>query len=298
MTTPLAAYLRDMRDIHGTGSAVPETSYYGAVERLVNAVGKGLKPTVRLVLHPANRGAGLPDGGLFTADQFDRRENDDERRGKMLSGQSPGRGVVEAKGVGDDVTAIAATTQVQNYLDQYGQVLVTNLRDFLLVGKDPVSGAHVHRDRYTLAPNGTAFWSAAASAGDTDDMHGEQFCDFLRRVLLSGAPLTDPKELATFLASYARDAKARIENSNLPALAKVREALEETLGVSFQGEKANRFFRSTLVQTLFYGAFSAWVLWSRKHPSASATERFDWRTAAWELRVPMIRALFEQVAQP
>jgi len=103
-------------------------------------VGKTLKPTVRLVLHPSNRGAGLPDGGLFTADQFNRKETENDRRGKILAGQSPARGVVEAKGVNDDVSLIAMKPQVQKYLNQYGQVLVTNLRDFLLVSRDLTTG--------------------------------------------------------------------------------------------------------------------------------------------------------------
>ena len=42
---------------------------------------------------------------------------------------------------------------------------------------------------------------------------------------------------------------------------RVRSALEEALGVHFEGKKGARFFHSTLVQTLFYGVFSAWVLW-------------------------------------
>jgi len=44
--------------------------------------------------------------------------------------------------------------------------------------------------------------------------------------------------------------------------------------------------------------FSAWVLWSREPHARTPSARFDWRTAAWTLRVPMIRALFEQVAMP
>ena len=36
-------------------------------------------------------------------------------------------------------------------------------------------------------------------------------------------------------------------------------ALEEALGLKFDSEKGEHFFRSTLVQTLFYGLFSAWV---------------------------------------
>ena len=48
-----------------------------------------------------------------------------------------------------------------------------------------------------------------------------------------------------------------------PQLAAVRSALEAALGIRFEGERGRRFFRSTLVQTLFYGIFSAWVLWAR-----------------------------------
>ena len=84
----------------------------------------------------------------------------------------------------------------------------------------------------------------------------------------------------------------------MPALTVVREALEEALGIRFEGEKGEHFFRSTLVQTLFYGIFSAWVLWSRDHAPDDRAARFDWKGSAWTLQVPVIRALFEQVATP
>ena len=45
-----------------------------------------------------------------------------------------------------------------------------------------------------------------------------------------------------------------------PSLGAVRSALEEALDVRLKGEKGSRFFHSTLVQTLFYGVFSALVL--------------------------------------
>ena len=75
----------------------------------------------------------------------------------------------------------------------------------------------------------------------------------------------------------------------------MRSALEEALGVRFEGARGEAFFRSTLVQTLFYGLFSAWVLWARQ---ARQTERFDWRTAVWHLRAPVLRALFHQLSGP
>jgi hypothetical protein len=90
----------------------------------------------------------------------------------------------------------------------------------------------------------------------------------------------------------------RIEDSDLPALAAVRGALEEALGLKFEGDKGEHFFRSTLVQTLFYGVFSAWVLWSKRHPPREKSARFNWHEAIWSLNVPMIKALYEQVATP
>ena len=48
----------------------------------------------------------------------------------------------------------------------------------------------------------------------------------------------------------------------------MRSALEEALGVRFEGERGTAFFRSSLVQTLFYGVFSAWVLWRSVQPWA------------------------------
>ena len=40
---------------------------------------------------------------------------------------------------------------------------------------------------------------------------GERFIEFLQRVMLHAAPLAAPEHVAWFLASYARDAKARIQ---------------------------------------------------------------------------------------
>ena len=77
--------------------------------------------------------------------------------------------------------------------------------------------------------------------------------------------LAEPRDLARLLASYARDGLARVEAAgDAPSLAAVRGALEEALGVRFEGDRGAAFFRSTLVQTLFYGVFSAWVLWARQ----------------------------------
>lgn len=126
---------------------------------------------------------------------------------------------------------------------------------------------------------------------------GARCVEFLGRALSLKAPIASPSDLAWLLASYARDALNRVEAVELPALASVRDALEQVLGLKFEGKAGDHFFRSTLVQTLFYGVFSAWVLWSREQAPGSKV-LFDWRGAGWSLHVPMVRNLFKQVATP
>ena len=53
--------------------------------------------------------------------------------------------------------------------------------------------------------------------------------------------------------------------------------------------------------------FSAWVLWSRADTASQdrplfaggySPAQFDWRTAVWHLRAPVLRALFQQLSDP
>jgi len=78
--TPLENFLKDVQEIHALRAGVDETSYYGALDALLNEHGKMLKPRVRCILHIKNRGAGLPDGGLFTADQFDKKSSHEVKK--------------------------------------------------------------------------------------------------------------------------------------------------------------------------------------------------------------------------
>ena len=125
---------------------------------------------------------------------------------------------------------------------------------------------------------------------------GARLVEYLARALAHRAALAEPKDLAWLLASYARDGLSRVEAASEAApFESLRTALEEALGIRFEGERGKRFFQSTLVQTLFYGVFSAWVLWARSNPKE---EHFDWRTAVWHLRAPVLRALFQQLSDP
>src|SRR5271157_3356730 len=289
--TPLETYLRELRDIRSLGAAVDETAYYSALGNLLTEAGKKLKPKVRCVMGLKDLGAGFPDGGLFTEEQFDKKHTL-----KPLPGQLPSRGVIEIKPVKNDAWVTADGEQVSRYWGKYRQVLVTNYRDFVLVGQD-AEGKFAKLESFHLADTEKAFWAAAAHPRSLAEEIGARFEEYLLRVMRHAAQLATPEDVAWFLASYARDARARIEGVELAALATVRTALEEALGLKFEGEKGEHFFRSSLVQTLFYGIFSAWVLWSRHNPPTSRN-RFDWRLTIWSLRVPMISRLFLLIANP
>lgn len=308
-------YLTTIAETRGTGANVAETSFYPALERLLTEIGEKLSPRVRCVIHLADRGAGIPDGGLFTADQLRRKNRVSDAAANPFAGQNPARGVIEAKPPRADLAAIVASEQVERYWQRYGMVLVTNFRAFALVGKAPDGRPRV-LESFELAPTESAFWSLAAHPRKAAEEYGERMAEYLKRVLLHNAPLAAPQDVAGLLASYAHDARLRVERADLPALTSLRQALEDALGLRFEGDKGDHFFRSTLVQTLFYGVFSAWVLWSRQRaakPDASASfaasvreapnpygvaGAFDWRSAHFLLRVPMLRALFVQVADP
>jgi len=128
-------YLTDIGEIHRTGAHVAETSFYPPLEQLLTEIGKALSPKVRCVINLANRGAGLPDGGLFSADQFRRKAHDADAKANPFLVQNPSRGVIEAKAPAADVLKIAETEQVERYWKRYGMVLVTNFRAFALIGK-------------------------------------------------------------------------------------------------------------------------------------------------------------------
>jgi len=271
---------------------VEETSYYPALSNLLNGIGKELKPPVTCIMNIAAQGAGLPDGGLFTPDQFHRNLGTESAL-RLL----PARGVIEVKGTADDVFQIAEGEQVSKYANRYNQVLITNLRDFLLVKKDAERKIR-KLESFRLAEDERAFWLTASNPRQFAKKLGNRLVEYLRRVMLNPVQLSSPQDVAWFLASYAREARSRLESRQLPALEGLREELEESLGLSFGGKKGDAFFRSTLVQTLFYGIFSAWVLWSKQRSTDRGNISFHWREAAWSIHFPMIRELFEQVASP
>ena len=288
LTAVSEAYFTDLARVRASGGATGERSSYGPLATLLNAVGATLTPPVFCVGELADQGAGHPDFGLYAAKQV--------QQSRPRAGQVPERGVVEVKAAGDDAWLTAAGDQVSRYWGRYRLVLVTNTRDFVLVGED-ATGRPTKLETFRLAHSADDFHRKLTTPRSFARDVGAGLGEYLCRALSHRAALAEPRDVAWLLASYARDGLARVEAAGAsPSLAAVRAALEEALGVRFEGEKGTRFFRSTLVQTLFYGVFSAWVLWARQVPPP--TGRFNWHDAVWHLRAPVLRALFQQLSDP
>ena len=288
LTAAVEEYLSELRRIRATGGGTGELSYYPPLNNLLNAVGGTLRPRVYCVSQLAQQGAGHPDFGLYAARQV--------QGGKPRQGQTPDGGVVEVKAAGDDAWLTAGSDQVSRYWERYRLVLVTNTRDFVLLGEDS-QGNPAKLETFRLADSAADFEAKLQHTRAFANSVGPALAEYLGRALSHRATLAEPRDLARLLASYARDGLARVEASgDASSLNAVRSALEEALGVRFEGERGAAFFRSTLVQTLFYGVFSAWVLWSRQNPAPAGP--FDWRTSVWHLRAPIMQALFQQVTSP
>lgn len=283
-------YYSNLRDVHRSGGAVPETSYYPALQALLNEVGRTLKPRATCIINLANSGAGLPDGGIFSEEQLR-----NSRASVNKSAQIPERGAIEVKPPTEDARGVMTEPQGKKYLAHYGLLLVTNLREFVLFERGD-DGIALEIDSYELASDADSFWMLVDHPSKTSQKHRDRLPEFLRRTLTRKTRLADPADVAWFLASYARDAKAVIEHRELETLAAVRSALEQVLGLKFDGAKGDRFFKSTLVQTLFYGLFAAWVMWCRRPESRRPGANFDWRMTEWDLAIPLIGTLFGQVA--
>ena len=334
LTAAVEAYFAELGRIRASGGATGERSSYAPLANLLDAVGATLKPKVFCVGELADQGAGHPDFGLYTAKQV--------QRGRPREGQTPERGVVEVKAFsGRDAWFTAAGEQVSRYWNRYRLVLV---------GED-AAGRAAKLETFRLADSAADFHRKLEKPRAFAREVGAGLGEYLCRALSHRAALAEPKDVAWLLASYARDGLARVEAAgDAPSLEAVRKALEEALGVRFEGEKGARFFRSTLVQTLFYGVFSAWVLWARTveqsedappsaggaglprsgdgsprfdgdgkreapdgprkfenhhalrsaggSPRFAGDRKFDWRTAVWHLRAPVLRALFQQLSDP
>ena len=301
-------YFQDLSEISHHG--VDETSYYPPLVALLNSVGWKLRPEkVICINHPKGpRKKGIPDLAFFLQKQ--RRKLGDPEIWDAFEQQSlpPERGVGEAKGFDVDIEELAADKQVEKYRAGFGAVLVTNFWAFQLIGTAR-DGGSVKLDEFQLAKSADEFRSSLIRSRSEAERIGERFLEFLTRVLMHNAPLKKPADVAAMISSYAREALMHLEQVELVALDDFKKSLGDALGLTFGGTMGMHLFKSTLVQTLFYGMFSAWVLSAKRrsagvsknrvrdtHEAYGETGEFDWRKMHYlQQNLPLIQALFDRI---
>ena len=115
---PVLSYLESIQAVRSTGKATAEQSFKSKLEVLLTAIGQGLDPELYATMELKDEGAGRPDLGVF------------EKKSRGL------RLVVEVKGWKENIYDTAAGAQVSKYWKNYGFVLVTNFREFILVARN------------------------------------------------------------------------------------------------------------------------------------------------------------------
>ena len=173
-TQAVESYFTELRLVRGSGGATNERSLYVPLANLLNAVGGALRPKVFCVQELADQGVGHPDFGLYTTQQV--------QKGKPKSGQKPERGVIEVKPIADAAWLTAESDQVAGYWQGYRQVLVTNARDFVLVGEDE-GGRPVRLESLRLAESASQFDAKLEHPRTFASEVGPALGEYLTRVL-------------------------------------------------------------------------------------------------------------------
>jgi hypothetical protein len=222
-----------------------------------------LRPRVQAVIHPKDTGAGIPDLGLFDENQ--------------PADQQPAHGIIEVKPVSDDL--------MTNGAKRAGRPLCRALRagtgDELLpvCAGDTRPADRTVRHRRTLRHRHQRE-CLLGSSSPTACTPGEQTRNRPARIPdARDAPECAAGQVPRMSPGYspATPAKRKPAWKRKAATwkrwSRFAASLKRALGVRFEDEAAEDFFLSTLVQTLFYGVFSAWVLWHETHPDADCKVR-------------------------
>ena len=252
-------YVSEIRKIHRGDTGTPENSY---VPKLANFLQSVLK--VDVVSWPKGNRQGLPDIGISVSNVFE--------------------GYVEAEALetplGKNKHGLA---QAQRYSKE-APTLLTNFYEFSVLDQ----GEEVQRYEVPKADFLSAPLEGVVNA------HENKILALLELWAGLRTPITNPEALAERLAEYAKDALNRLGAARQDSLAPLRKAMEEALGIKIGDKEGEKFFRSGVVQALFYGLFSAWVE-AAKRGKGDALELHE---ASEYLKVPLVVDLFEEVTQP
>ncbi|MFN8588672.1 MAG: type ISP restriction/modification enzyme [Candidatus Eisenbacteria bacterium] len=265
-----------------------EPSFYPAIKALLAGLltARGLAFDVRINTSERREGGGtdLPDVALYDG-----------------AGQFPvvcGEVKLPRAEIAEMVASTAGDDQVGRYLARSHVLILSNVRAFALVtvrpgwsGNGTVPPSHRRLEQVVeLWPSREAFEAGAA----VDPAAFDPLADLLEAALTRFATITEPETLARILAWQARQAKADLPARFGEAVRDLLDDFGRALGVAFEGQEGEEFFRSSLIQTAYYGLFAGWVLWRR----AGAQGTFRWEDLSAYLKIPFLGQLFHEFRHP
>ena len=265
-----------------------EPSYYPAIKALLTEIlgVRGLRFDVRVNTSEKREGGGtdMPDVAIYDG-----------------SGQFPvvcGEVKLPDVEIAAMATSIAQDDQVGRYLAKSHVLLLTNVRAFGLLtitpgwkGVGPVPPAQRRLEQVV------SLWPSESALRDgqvVDPSAQVELGNLVETALTRYASITEPETLARILAWEARQAKADLPARFGEAVRNLLDDFGRALGVTFEGEDGEEFFRSSLIQTAYYGLFAGWVLWRR----AGAKGTFRWEDLSDYLKIPFLGQLFHEFRHP
>jgi hypothetical protein len=285
----VARYAKAVAALVGAPSTREET-YYPAIKTLIEELlGEQRLPFVVRTgtseQRPAGGGVDLPDLALY----------DGSAEFPVVCG--------EIKLPERDLTEMACSTdggdQIGRYLERSRVVLLGNVRGFALLtvhpehhGPGPVPPAARRLEQAVeLWPSASALRQGRAPLDGSRDA----LLELVETAVTRHASIAEPESLARILARQARRAKAGLPSRFSEAVSDLLDDFGKTLGVHFRATaEGEEFFRSSLIQTAFYGLFAGWTLWRQ----SGSGQPFRWDDLAEYLRIPFLGELFHEFRHP
>jgi hypothetical protein len=289
LTEAIHQYVSETRRLESQPSST-ETTFYPDLKLLLNAVLKSERLPFD-VITGTSEGAGrrrdMPDFVLGDSSLFVGVYGEVKRADTSLA---------------DIAISVEQNDQIGRYLSQTGVVLLCNVRGIGLLSCDPSfrrEGGKPVPPKKRVLEKTVDLWSAVSGSGakqKIDPSALEDLVAIVTRAVTDLARIGAPADLAKILARQARDAKASMPD-DLKPVKPLLDDYRQALGLAFDidDEKGVRFFRSSLVQSIFYALFAAWILWDKE---AGADTSFEVDDAHKYLPIPFLDALLHDIRHP
>ena len=285
----IALYVTETRKLEALPTST-ESTFYPDIRTLLTAILKAERLPFQVVTGTSEasaKGHDMPDFVLGDASWF---------VGVYGEVKLPGQSLDEL------AISVERNNQIGRYLAHTGVVLLCNIRSFGLLTCEP---GYVREPQTPVPPakrvleKTVDLWAALGGTPahpKADPQAIADICAIVGRAVTDLARIADPADLAMILARQARDAKDALPE-DLKPLKPLLDDYRQALGLAFDvgDDKGVRFFRSSLVQSVFYALFAAWILWDKEANDGASFELDD---AHQYLPIPFLDALLHDIRHP